>query len=169
MSPNTVTQHQAVVPAPASGSRTTNFPTRRQKNPLLSHSCLKRTSNTHKKAPSPCQAPEPSLCQRVPPTTFPKAAGEPFSPQVLSLPRDPRPRQGLAARPGQGPVVKLERVSLPAPSASYRDQLSPSNPHCNPSCPPLWGLAQLLESRGFAGLSVSISRLQPPQAAGSAG
>lgn len=105
----------------------------------------------------------------MPPTTFPKAAGEPFSPTGAVAPPGPPAKAGLAARPGPGPGVKLERVSLPAPSASCWDQLSPSNPHCNPSCPPVCGLGQLLESQGFAGLSVLISRVQLPQTAGLGG
>lgn len=85
------------------------------------------------------------------------------------LPWDLWPKWGLAARPGQGPVIKLERVSLPGLSVSCRDQLSPSNPHCNPSCPPFCGLGQLLESQGFAGLSILISHLKLPQTAGLVG
>lgn len=69
-----------------------------------------------------------------------------------------------------GQAVKLENVSLPAPSPSCRDQLSQvANLHCNPSCPPFCRLGQFLESWGFALLSFLISSLQLPQRAGLAG
>lgn len=158
-------------PASSTGSclriRDTNFPSPRASGAQLSHTPARKVFPTpakkKKKALCPCQAAETSASRA--PAAFPKAAGESFSPQVPSLPRDHRP-----SRPGQGPAVKLASVSLPAPSPSSRDQLSPvAHPHCNPSRPPFHSPEKFLESRGSARLVFLISGLQPPQRAGLAG
>ena len=115
----------------------------------------------------------PTLCPLVPPVPPQPSLTPPqsFSPQVLSLPRDHQPsRPGLAARAGPGPAVKLESVSLPAPSPRCRGQLSPvANPHCNPSCPPFCRVGKFLGRRRFARVSSLLSGLQLPQRARLAG
>lgn len=95
--------NQLPSPPPVEPSALTLLPEKRlghpQKGPLA--------------APSPPSPPLPTL---------PNAAGESFSPQVLSLPRDHQP-----SRPGRGPAVKLESVSPASPLCELQ---APAEPGC---------------------------------------